>query len=83
VPWIRNQPSGRIHASGPARRTDAAATRKTMYIGTYKYGIQSVLSMAVHAAKTTTTAKQAPRPQRPGPAVADPATSAINVAFSA
>ena len=44
-PWIRNQPvSAKIHASRtcPAA-TEPAATRKTQYMTTYMYGIQSEL----------------------------------------
>ena len=42
-PWIRNQPVRvRIHRSrAPPAATDAAATKKAMYVGTYIQGIQS------------------------------------------
>ena len=71
-PWMRNQPvSATTHASRPRpAATDAAATRKVTYAGTYKYGIQSELSTAgCTAGRTSTAAKQiaAPRSDRVQP----------------
>ena len=42
-PWSRNQPVRvKIHRSrAPPATTDAAATRKAIYVGTYIHGIQS------------------------------------------
>ncbi len=61
-PWMRNHPvSAKIHRSRtcPAA-TDAAAMRKTQYMTTYMYGIQSeLIAVGCTAPKTSTTAKQA------------------------
>src|ERR1700722_17551102 len=65
-PWARNQPArASTHASRPRpAATDAAATRKVTYAGTYKYGIQSELSTAgCTAARASTAAKQAAAPR--------------------
>src|SRR5690348_13609968 len=84
---MRKQPvSASIHASRAApAATDAAAMRKAMYAGTYRYGIQSELSTAgCTDAKATTAAKQAAAPRsEPVQPYPTPATRAKNMAFSA
>ena len=61
-PWMRNHPvSAKIQASRtcPAA-TDAAAIRKTQYMTTYRYGIQSeLIAGGCTAPKTRMTAKHA------------------------
>ena len=85
-PWIRNQPvRARIHRSRAApAATDAAATRKAMYAGTYIQGIQSRLRIhGCVATKPRTTARQtaAPRSDRVQPYTM-PVTIATNALFS-
>src|SRR5215831_15911003 len=75
-----------IHASRtrPAA-TEAAATTNARYAGTYRYGIQSVLSAAGwRAARPTTVAKQAAAARsEPVQPYATPTTRATSVALSA
>ena len=85
-PWIRNQPVRvRIHRSRAApAATEAAATRKAMYAGTYIQGIQSRLRICGSVAmkpRSTARTTAAPRSDRVQPYTM-PVTIATNALFS-